>query len=185
MLALVAAHPHRQLAGCPTCLAHLQAAVALVRGELLAGLNFPSDTWEAWLLAQREYVRRRALAAMTLLREARLARGEWAAALDIAQRQLSLEPWLEAAHRALMQAHYHLGDHNAALAQFEQCQRVLGDELGVKPEGETRRLRQLILDRALPASGTAQIADNLPRPAGVFFGREAEQAQLHLSLIHI
>ena len=35
----------------------------------------PSDTWEAWLLAQREYVRRRALAAMTLLREARLARG--------------------------------------------------------------------------------------------------------------
>ena len=183
LLALVAAHPHRQLAGCPTCLAHLQAAVALVRGELLAGLNFPSDTWEAWLLAQREYVRRRALAAMTLLREARLARGEWAAALDIAQRQLSLEPWLEAAHRALMQAHYHLGDHNAALAQFEQCQRVLGDELGVKPEGETRRLRQLILDRALPAAGTAQIADNLPRPAGPFFGREAEQAQLHQRLV--
>lgn len=183
LLALVAAHPHRQLAGCPTCLAHLQAAVVLVRGELLAGLNFPSDTWEAWLVAQREHVQQRALAAMSLLREARLARGEWAEALIIARRQLSLEPWLEAAHRALMQAHYHLGDRNAALAQFEQCQQVLGDELGVAPEGETRRLRQRIIDRTLAASGAAQIPDNLPLPAGPFFGREAEQAQLLQQLV--
>ena len=182
-LALVESHPHRQLAGCPTCLEQLQAAVDLVRGELLAGLNFPSDTWEAWLLAQREHVQQRALAAMTRLREARLARGEWAAALAIAQRQLSLEPWLEAAHRAIMQAHYHLGDRNAALAQYEQCQQVLRDELGVEPERETRRLRQLILDRALAATGVAQTPDNLPRPAGRFFGREAEQAKVLQRLV--
>ncbi len=182
-LALAAAHPHRQLAGCPSCLEQLQAAVDLVRGELLAGLNFPSDTWEAWLLAQREHVQQRALAAMTRLREARLARGEWAAALAIAQRQLSLEPWLEAAHRALMQAHYHLGDRNAALAQYEQCQQVLRDELGVAPESETRRLRQLILDRALLVTGAAQIADNLPRPTSPFFGREAEQAKVLARLV--
>lgn len=184
LLALVEAHPHRQLAGCPLCLARLQEAVDLVRGELLTGLNFPSDTWEAWLVAQREYVRQRTLAAMTLLREAWLARGEWAAVLAIAQRQLSLEPWLEAAHRALMRAYTHLGDRVAALAQFEQCRQRLWDELGVAPEAETRRLRQQIFDRTLAAPGGLTIPDNLPSPAGLFFGREAEQAQLLQRLVN-
>lgn len=177
LLALAAAHPHRQLAGCPLCLGRLHEAVGLVRGELLAGLNFPSDTWEAWLVAQREYVRQQTVAALSLLREARLARGEWAAAAAVAQRQLALEPWLEAAHRALMAATYHLGDRNAALAQFEQCRRRLWDELGVEPETATRRLRQQIFDRTLGTPTAPGTADNLP-PAGPFFGRQAEQAQL-------
>jgi len=182
-LATVETHPHRQLAGCPTCLAQLETAVNLVRGELLAGLNFPSDTWEAWLVAQREHVQQRALAAMTLLRDALSERGEWTAVLDTAQRQLSLEPWLEAAHRAIMQAHYHLGDRNAALAQFEQCTQLLWDELGVEPETETQQLRQQIFDNALVVPGGADIPHNLPLQTGLFWGRETEQAQLLQRLV--
>ncbi len=87
-LAAVETHAHRQLAGCPTCLARLQESVALVRGEFLAGLNFPSETWESWTVAQREHLQQRTLEAMTWLREARMARGEWAAVLDVAHRQL-------------------------------------------------------------------------------------------------
>lgn len=49
-------HRHRTLSGCQLCLGRLQQAVDLYRGEMLAGLNFPSDTWEEWLLAQREQV---------------------------------------------------------------------------------------------------------------------------------
>ncbi len=183
-LATVQTHPHRRLAGCPTCLAQLDTAVNLVRGELLAGLNFPSDTWEAWLTAQREHVQQRTLEAMTLLREARLARGEWTAVLDIAQRQLNLEPWLEAAHRAMMQAHTHLGDRNAALAQFEQCQQQLWDELGVEPEEETA----VLYEKIKAADGDViryplSVADNLPLQTGKFFGREQEQAQLLQRLV--
>ena len=182
-LTTVETHPHRQLTGCPTCLAHLQAAVDLVRGEFLAGLNFPSDTWEAWLLSQREHLHQRALAALTLLRDARLARGEWAAALDLAQRQLTLEPWLEAAHRALMTAHVQLGDRNAALAQYEQCERVLWDELGVEPEEETQQLQQRLLEQPLShdrlaAIGEAAVPDNLPSYTGRFWGRVVEQRHL-------
>ncbi len=177
-VAAVEAHAHRELAGCPTCLARLDEAVALVRGELLAGLNFASETWETWLAAQREHYGQRALVAMTLLREARLARGEWPAALDIAQRQLALEPWLEAAHRATMTAHAQLGDRNAALAQFELCERVLWNELGVEPEAETRQLRERIFAGAPLARGGIDTRDNLPPQTGVFFGRETEQAQL-------
>lgn len=177
-VATVEAHAHRELAGCPTCLARLDEAVTLVRGELLAGLNFASETWEAWLAAQREHYGQRALAAMTLLREARLARGEWAAALDIAQRQLALEPWLEAAHRAAMIAHAHLGDRNAALAQFEVCEKVLCDELGVEPEAETQQLRDRLFDGVPLAPGRTSVPHNLPPQTGVFFGRETERAQL-------
>lgn len=177
-MAAVEAHAHRELAGCPTCLARLDEAVALVRGELLAGLNFASETWETWLAAQREHYGQRALAAMTLLREARLARGEWAAALMVAQRQLALEPWLEAAHRATMTAHAHLGDRNAALAQFELCARTLCDELGVEPEAETEQLRERIFDGMPLIAGGTSVPNNLPPQTGMFFGRETEQAQL-------
>ena len=69
-LETVEMHSHRQLAGCPPCLKRLETAVDLVRGELLAGLNFPSETWETWLTAQREHAKQRALEAMTLLRKA-------------------------------------------------------------------------------------------------------------------
>lgn len=188
LLTTVEAHPHRQLAGCPTCLAQLQTAVDLVRGEFLAGLNFPSETWEAWLLAQREHLHQRALTALTFLRDAQVERGEWAAVLAVAQRQLSLEPWLEAAHRAIMTAHVQLGDRTAALAQYEQCVTVLEDELGIEPEDETTTLFARLKHAATGAplatrhsrvpSGHAAIPDNLPRYAGRFWGRTAEQSHL-------
>lgn len=182
-LKAVETHPHRQLAGCPTCLAHLENAASLVRGELLAGLNFPSETWETWLINQREHIQQRALEGMSWLRDAKMTLGEWTAVLDIAQRQLSLEPWQEAAHRAIMQAHAQLGDRNAALAQFEQCQKILWDELGVEPEKET-----IVLFESQKAEGRGQrsslilhpssFQNNLPVQTTRFFGREAEQAQL-------
>ncbi len=184
-LTAVEAHAHRQLAGCPTCLARLEEAVELVDGELLAGLNFPSEPWQAWLLAQREHVQQRALEAMTWLREAMMVQGEWTAVLDIAQRQLNFEPWLEAAHRAMMLAQYQLGDRNAALAQFEQCQQLLWDELGVEPEEETNSLFATVKSAAaLPTlPQPAAVPHNLPVQTGTFFGREAEQAQLLLRLV--
>ncbi|MEM7532124.1 MAG: BTAD domain-containing putative transcriptional regulator [Chloroflexota bacterium] len=177
----VETHAHRELAGCPTCLAYLEEAVVLVRGEFLAGLNFPSDTWESWLVAQREHLQQRVLEAMTWLRDAQIGRGEWPAVLDVAQRQLTLEPWLEAAHRAIMQAHTHIGDRNAALAQYDQCKQILWDELGVEPEDETQQLYQKITEHELAVLSPLQsvdIADNLPAQVSRFFGRTTEQAEL-------
>ncbi|RME58223.1 MAG: hypothetical protein D6790_12245, partial [Caldilineae bacterium] len=174
----VETHAHRRLAGCPACLARLEEAVALVRGEFLAGLYFPSDVWESWLLAQREHYTQRALEAMTWLRDAYREQGAWEAVLDAAQRQLSLEPWLETAHRVIMQAHFHLGDRNAALAQYERCAAILWEELGVEPEEETRRLHRQILDGGLSTPAAPASRGNLPPPTTPFFGREAEQGRL-------
>ena len=180
-LTAVETHPHRQLAGCPDCLTRLETAVSLLRGELLAGLHFPSETWQTWLTAQREHVHRRALEALDWLREAKMARGEWTAVLDAAQRQLQLEPWREAAHRALMQACAQLGDRAAALAQYDQCAQILWAELGVEPEEETAALRRAIQAGAPePASSLSPAAcpHNLPPPTARFVGRETELAWL-------
>ncbi|MFZ1399386.1 MAG: BTAD domain-containing putative transcriptional regulator, partial [Candidatus Promineifilaceae bacterium] len=194
-VAAVEMHPHRQLAGCPTCLARLEEAVALVRGEFLAGLNFPSETWQAWLTNQREHLQQQALAALTQLREAKMQLGEWTAVLHLAQRQLQLEPWLEAAHRAIMTAHAQLGDRAAALAQFAQCQQILGDELGVEPEEETTILWERMKEEGgilpssfslLPSSFSLlpfPFPGNLPHPTSPFFGREAEQTVLLQRLV--
>ncbi|MEM7133317.1 MAG: BTAD domain-containing putative transcriptional regulator [Chloroflexota bacterium] len=179
-VATVENHVHRQLSGCPTCLERLNEASGLVRGEFLAGLNFPSDVWESWLLGQREHIQQRALEAMTWLRNARMERNEWDAVLDVAQRQLILEPWLEAAHRAIMQAHHQLGDRNASLAQYEQCQDVLREELGIEPEEETTALFQRLMDESAGdplahRNSPFTILDNLPLQTNRFFGRQAEQ----------
>lgn len=179
----VETHPHRQLAGCPTCLALLDEAVALVRGEFLAGLNFPSEPWEGWLLAQREYLHQRALEALTLLRDAQIERGAWAAVLALAQRQLALEPWLEAAHRAAMTAHLQLGDRNAALAQYEHCVALLWEELGVEPEEATQQLRQQLSESSVGVLDKPATSDNLPLQSGRFFGREAEKTRLLQRLV--
>ena len=187
-LKAVETHPHRQLAGCPTCLARLEEATRLVRGELLAGLNFPSDTWESWLMTQREHFQQRAIESMGWLREARITLGEWTAVLDIAQRQLTIEPWLESAHRAIMLAYGQLGDRNAALAQFEQCKTLLWEELGVEPEEETIEMMERLSNLGLAAEDKGQnsafdllpssFPNNLPLQTTRFFGREAEQTQL-------
>ncbi|MBX3014391.1 MAG: hypothetical protein KF832_22910 [Caldilineaceae bacterium] len=182
-LTSVARHAHRQLAGCPTCLDHLAAAVNLGRGELLAGLHFSSELWEAWLVTQREYLHQRVLDAMTQLRDAQTVRGEWTAVLALTQRQLALEPWLEAAHRAAMTAHVQLGDRAAALAHYDQCAALLWNELGVEPEETTQQLHQQILQDHLAVTVRGTGANNLPGQTGRFFGRAAEKTYLLQQLV--
>lgn len=178
LLQAISDHHHRRLAGCPSCLARLEEAIGLVRGDFLAGLNFASEVWESWLLAQREHVQQRAMLAMGWLRDVRQAAADWTAVVQIAQQQLRMEPWLEEAHRALMQAYYHLGDRNAALAQFSQCRHILADELGIEPEAQTQQLQQQIVADQLAVPTQAIIPDNLPFQAGPFVGRQAETTQL-------
>ncbi|MCA9923404.1 MAG: hypothetical protein KC421_13580, partial [Anaerolineales bacterium] len=89
------------------------------------------------------------------------------------------------AHRSIMQAYYHLGDQNAALAQFEKCKRLLWDELGVEPEDETIALWEKIkaADGSSLIPHPSSFPNNLPLQTTPFFGREAEQAQLLLRLV--
>jgi DNA-binding SARP family transcriptional activator/predicted ATPase len=151
----------------------LQMAIALYRGDFLAGLAVKDAfAFEEWLFAEREQLREQMLQAMQRLVEHAIARDEYATGVELAQRLLALDPWREIAHRQLMILHAQNGRRDAALAQYETCQRILADEVGVEPEEATRALYERLL------RGSATPIHNLPAQPNPFIGRRTALAQI-------
>ncbi len=183
-------HPHDAIAHCLACLPRLRQAAALYRGDFLAGLTLAgSPAFAEWQRMEQERRHQQALAALAALTAHHLQINKYDTAISHARRQLSLSPWLESAHRQLMQALAQSGQRAAALAQFESCRQVLADELGSEPEPETRALYQQIKDGRFaphhtpPAAAPAVPPHNLPLAATPFIGRAAELAQLQERLL--
>jgi len=152
-------------------------AAALYRGRFMDGLYLDDcPAFDSWLVAEQS---RRHLQIVRVLRQ--LARhqthmGEYEQGLDYASRLLSLEPWDEAAHRQMMELLAYSGQRGAALAQYETCRRVLEDELGVEPEGETTALFEQL--KATAREQPDEVTHNLPPQVTPFFGRKQELTDL-------
>ncbi|MEO3974819.1 bacterial transcriptional activator domain-containing protein [Streptomyces sp. CAU 1734] len=107
--------------------------------------DFSADLLPEWsesdwiLLEQEQYhqLRLHALEAMTERLTAAKRHGEAVAAALAAVRA---EPLRESAHRVLVKAHLAAGNRGAALRQYEQCRRILFDELGLEPSPALRSL---------------------------------------------
>ncbi|MFN8491586.1 MAG: BTAD domain-containing putative transcriptional regulator [Caldilineaceae bacterium] len=140
-LAAVTSHAHAELVTCPTCLASLRQAVDLYRGDFLAGLSvIDSDAFEEWRRLTQEQLHLQMLDGLNWLTTATERAGDTAGALQAAQRQLTLEPWLETAHRRIMRLLAQQGQRAAAEAQYQRCRQVLAEELGAEPDAETMAL---------------------------------------------
>src|SRR5689334_9277707 len=108
----------------------LEQAVALYRGELLAGFSLREERFEQWMSAERRRLHEFAVQAFSqlaghYLRVEQLERG-----IVIAERLLGLDPLLESAHQTLMQLYLASGRREAALRQYQVCVRMLSQELG-------------------------------------------------------
>lgn len=148
-------------------------------GVLLAGCEYDAESeFAAWLAHERQ-------ADLGVLREALAVRaaateqaGALALALRCAKRLTALDPLSEHAHRRLMRLHYLRDDRAAAVAAFEHCERVLKDELGLRPEAET-----LALLATIEQGRGGALAALPPLPAGLsrpprMVGRDAALAEL-------
>lgn len=145
LLATCARHAHWDLTTCAPCLARLRQAVALYRGDFLAGFTVAdSAPFEEWRRITQEQLHVQMLDALTQLAAAAAAAGDDAQALDAARRLLTLEPWLEEAHRQVMRLLARQGQRAAALAQYQHCRQVLAAELGAAPDAETSALYEQI-----------------------------------------
>ena len=145
LLAACTAHPHSHIAACQSCLPRLQQAVDLYRGDFLSGFTVAdSDRFEEWRRITQEQFHLQTLDALTHLVSAAESAGDDEAALQSAQHQLALEPWLEDAHRCVMRVLARRGQRVAALAQYNRCRQVLTEELGVAPDAETTALAEQI-----------------------------------------
>ena len=189
LLAQCDAHVHADTIACEECLARMESAATLYRGKLLEGTVLEnSPTWEAWLYFKCEDLHRQALNLLYTLTRAAEARGAYVTMRQYAQRQITLEPWREEAHRQVMRALALGGEHVAALAAFETCRRMLGERLGVEPAAETVELFRLIESgelRPVQVQAPSQIApelarvrSHLPVPLTNLLGRERELGEI-------
>jgi DNA-binding SARP family transcriptional activator/predicted ATPase len=157
LLAACRAHGHPAGEVCSVCLPLLGEAVELYRADFLTGFTLPdSPEFDEWQFFQTESLRRELASALE-----RLVRGygvggdaEREQAIAYARRWLALDPLHEPAHQQLMQLYAWAGQQALALRQYQQCVRLLDEELGVAPSAETTELFETIKARriSLPPS---------------------------------
>src|SRR6266540_2125071 len=98
------------------CAEPLRAAVALHRGDFLAGFSLrDAPEFEDWQLAEVEALRREQAGALQRLVEAYAVQGRWQAAIAGAERWLALDSLHEPAHRQLMRLYAWSGQRGAAM----------------------------------------------------------------------
>lgn len=175
----------------PAELQRRSAALDAYHGPFLQGITISdSSAFEEWVTLWRERLVRLVLEELRWLADYYETCGEYFQALEYAQRQVAIEPWLEESYRQVMRILAINGQRSAALAQYELCRRVLKEELDVEPAAETQLLYQaicggdldgLIFRRILPAPGEPPYRGLhfFEEPdALIFFGREALTARL-------
>ncbi|MBA2389228.1 MAG: tetratricopeptide repeat protein [Geodermatophilaceae bacterium] len=188
LLAACQQHGHPPTEVCPTCQDLLSEAVALARGEFMAGFTLPdSPDFDDWQRYEREGLRRELAGALERLARlmGRNAEKNIEQAIAYARRWLSLDPLHEPAHRLLMQLYAQCGQRQAAFQQYHECARVLEADLGVAPSEETTILHERIRSGALvpapertPPIAAKAPAHNLPVSPTPFIGRQEEQGEI-------
>jgi WD40 repeat protein/DNA-binding SARP family transcriptional activator len=137
-------------------------ALELYHGEFLEGFYVPgSRGFEEWLIPERERLHLSILEALHGLVVYHLERGTYREGLGYARRLLQLDPLDEVGHQRMMSLLAYNGMRTAALAHYEGACRLLADELGIDPSGETTALHDLILAEGL-APGAEAIAPGAP-----------------------
>lgn len=178
-------------------------------GTLVDGFHLAdSDLFNEWLYFKREEMQQQIVAVLRLGIDHATARQAYDDARIYLQKWLSIEPWQEEAHRRLIQTFIAQGDQSSALAQYENCRRLLESELGVEPAVETKALVTALKAERLPASPLpttqepssaivtavvpvepprflAAIAEPTTSPPSRFVAREEELAALHEHLAAI
>ncbi|MGD2040261.1 MAG: protein kinase, partial [Anaerolineae bacterium] len=134
-------HGHENDQVCPACLPALAEAVELYRDDFLAGFTLrDSPGFDEWQFFQAEEARAGLTSALERLVAGHSAREELEVAITYARRWVALDPLHEPAHRALMRLYAWSGQRTAAVRQYDECRRLLRDELDVAPDAQTSEL---------------------------------------------
>jgi len=148
-------HQHFPQAACAECQAACEQAIALYTADFMAGFSLPdSPEFDEWQFFQAEGLRRSLAEGLQRLVEWYTGQGEYERAIEYGRRWLALDSLHEPAHRALIRLFAWADQHAAALRQYEECVRLLQDELGIAPEPETTDLYEAVRTRRLePPAG--------------------------------
>lgn len=104
----------------------------------------PGDESE-WVESQRRDLADIRIRALELLADSNLESGAYAEAARLARQVVELEPYRESGYRRVMQAYAGAGNRAEGLLVYEQCRRLLADELGAYPSPETQSVYKELL----------------------------------------
>jgi len=125
----------RELARGEAVLERMRAALALYRGDFLAG-----ELIGDWHLERRDHLARLCVDGLLALGD-RLLEGErWQEAADAYRAVLERDPLHKASYRQLMRCLTHSGERTQALRLYQRLSDTLRDELATSPAAETVRL---------------------------------------------
>lgn len=109
------------------------------RDELSSDL-LPEWLDNEWVLIEQEQYHQLRLYALEAMARRLTSAGRHGEAVAAGLAAVRAEPLRESAHRVLIDAHLAAGNRGAAQHQYEQCRRVLLDELGLEPSDSLRVL---------------------------------------------
>jgi predicted ATPase/DNA-binding SARP family transcriptional activator len=168
-----------------------EKAAGLYRRSFLEGIVLPENIdFMEWIERKRAYFQEQALRTLRQVVGQFEQRREYERSLRFARREMEIEPCWEEGHQQVMRLLALSGQRSAALAQYDECRRLLEKELGVVPSRETVLLYEQIRDEAFPAnsrplSAATQVEpkeirhpNNLPTQFTSFVGREKEITEI-------
>ncbi|HSM58116.1 MAG TPA: BTAD domain-containing putative transcriptional regulator [Candidatus Sulfomarinibacteraceae bacterium] len=117
----------------------LQEALSLYVGDLF------EDCYDDWILRHRERLHLQYLSSLGRLMQYFEAKQLFGKALAYGRKILSVDPLREQIHRYLMRLYVRNDQPGLAVQQYETCERILHEELGIAPMAETQTLYQRII----------------------------------------
>jgi DNA-binding SARP family transcriptional activator/streptogramin lyase len=153
------------------------AIIAATLAESLLRQPFMPGDNGTWVHAKRRELAEVRARALVALAESYLRSGKAEAAVRWAEQAVEVELFRESGYRQLMAAHVAAGNRAEALRVYEQCRRLLADELGAYPSPETEAIYRQLLgdpsterDAATGRRGDASEPGQLVQPESVAAG---------------
>lgn len=112
--------------------------------KLYKGAFLPERLYEDWSCDERERLQVLALGTMITLSELTLPDNPLES-IRLSQQALLIDAAWEDAYRIQMEAYFLKGNRPMAIKTYQQCEKVLGEEMGVAPLPETKKLYKQIM----------------------------------------
>lgn len=182
-------HRHAPSGLCDGCQKALEEAARYYQADFLAGFSLSdSPVFEEWQFFQSEGFRKNLAEILEQLARLCAEREDYNAAIEYGRRWLALDRLNETAHRQLISLYALSGQRAAAKRQFEECRRILKEELNAEPEEETLQLLRG-LQKKRPLAGTSAVEavqpitpsrkpHHFPVHPAPFIGREKELGEI-------
>jgi predicted ATPase/DNA-binding SARP family transcriptional activator/pimeloyl-ACP methyl ester carboxylesterase len=149
------------------CQKKLARAVELYRGDFLSGFTLPGSLeFDEWQLLQTEALRRDLGWALEKLVHIHETRNELGQAIEYARRRVRLDRLHEPAQRQLIALYARNEQRAEAHRQYQECVRLLDEELNVEPQPETKQLYEQIRNER---SATQRVQRIIPDQEIKFF----------------